>query len=368
MEVERSIMIDRGGVLLAGPEGSVVLLPSLGTATVRAVKFVDGYLTVVRWENLVTHIYVFYEGLGKPPEQVIVHPHRPLAVSVHQVSADRMVLSIQDPCTPLAVVECFRGSEDVFFPPQAHHGLAEASSNDRECGIPYQFFGQPDNGKIVLTAYAGFGITQPMDFNPHIARWVADGGQWAQVFARGGGELGKAWHDLGRGPGNMTGAYDVIAVAQELSQEGNLTLHGYGFSHGGTQLLRASWLAPGLLSRVAVWSPALELCRPWAEPWHQSWVDEYGDFTDPQQQVLMTPACPMHAFTTCSAASVVMVLSSEDDLRVPAAQVRCFVQAARRAGHCVDWEHAQRSGHAGTGDRDESDHQVRRMWDFLNGK
>ncbi len=72
----------------------------------------------------------------------------------------------------------------------------------------------------LLYGYGGFGYSLTPGFGAASATWLALGGAYAVVNARGGGEYGEDWHRAGMGANKQHVFDDVIAAAQVLIERG----------------------------------------------------------------------------------------------------------------------------------------------------
>lgn len=371
------IDIADGGVVATFGDKTVFLLPPTDTAVVRNIQLVKDYLVVVRWERLATVLYTFSTvDWSKAPSITRFMPARPLVV---RISTDGLSMTIEDPVTEPNIFDIdFENMPDEITIPSPLHiveiptpsgGLYIQIATPRDL-IPSstERFGQ-----ILVTAYAGFGICLPMGFNQHVRSWLDASGSWAQVFARGGGELGHRWHLSGTGPGSLAGAEDILSAVEILRSKTicNKVLC-YGFSHGGTQLLRAFLLRPEYFTRLVFWSPVVETCEPrntWPEPWYL----EYGNPKDPAQREAMRLACPTHMLrhmhdemSHSLAKHSVLFLSSADDDRVSPNQIANF---SLELSHFADvkFQQAKLAGHAGLNGNEEATAQHCLLWKFLCG-
>jgi len=68
----------------------------------------------------------------------------------------------------------------------------------------------------LLYGYGSYGSSMTPAFNPNVFSLVDRGVVYAVAWIRGGGELGKAWHDAGRMAAKQNTFGDFIAVAEAL--------------------------------------------------------------------------------------------------------------------------------------------------------
>ena len=72
----------------------------------------------------------------------------------------------------------------------------------------------------LLTGYGAYGIPFPVGFSSNRLSLLDRGVRFAIAHVRGGGELGKRWHDAGRMGNKMNSFTDFIAVAEALVARG----------------------------------------------------------------------------------------------------------------------------------------------------
>ena len=124
---------------------------------------------------------------------------------------------------------------------------------------------------LILRAAGAYGFSFTPDYRQVPDAWLSHGGVIAVVHARGGGELGEAWHRAGMGPLKSNTWNDVIAAAQRLIEAGytspkRLNLYGTTQSYLGgiassIAIGRAIEERPDLFAAAVVDSPAFDLLR-----------------------------------------------------------------------------------------------------------
>ena len=75
-------------------------------------------------------------------------------------------------------------------------------------------------GPLYLYGYGSYGISMDSFFNSNIFSMVDRGVVTAVAHIRGGGEMGKSWHDAGRMMNKKTTFTDFIACAEDLTKRG----------------------------------------------------------------------------------------------------------------------------------------------------
>src|SRR5213076_2925605 len=69
---------------------------------------------------------------------------------------------------------------------------------------------------LLLYGYGSYGISVPVNFNSNRLSLLDRGVSYAVAHIRGGGELGKPWHDAGRMKQKQNTFTDFIAAAERL--------------------------------------------------------------------------------------------------------------------------------------------------------
>lgn len=88
----------------------------------------------------------------------------------------------------------------------------------------------------ILWAYGSYGLSQKPFFGSTFVAWFERGGVFVTAHVRGGGELGKDWHEDGRFAKKENTIQDFIAAGEYLVKEGYTRpgrLAGMGGSGGG---------------------------------------------------------------------------------------------------------------------------------------
>lgn len=115
--------------------------------------------------------------------------------------------------------------------------------------------GTPRDGSapVMLTAYGSYGITSDPAFVPRYIAWLEKGGVWAVAHVRGGGALGREWHEGGRLLTKHNTWGDLIAcgehlIAEKWTSAAKLCIRGG--SAGGITVGRAMTDRPDLFAVV----------------------------------------------------------------------------------------------------------------------
>ena len=106
---------------------------------------------------------------------------------------------------------------------------------------------------MLLTGYGAYGYTYPVNFSSNILSLLDRGFVFAIAHIRGGGDLGKVWHDQGRMMNKKNTFTDFIAAADHLVNEHYTSrdrLIATGTSAGGLLMGAIANMRPDLFKAV----------------------------------------------------------------------------------------------------------------------
>ena len=173
---------------------------------------------------------------------------------------------------------------------------------------------------VLLSAYGGFGVVPQPSFNPGIVHFVKKGGIYAFANIRGGGEKGYEWAHAGKGVNKENSFADFIAAAEFLIDKKYTKperLAATGASNGGLVVATSAIQRPGLFKAVVpVVAPTdmLRFEKFTVGPWHR---DEYGTVLDSAGFTRLRHYSPYHNIKKGVDYPSMLVVSSENDDRVP---------------------------------------------------
>ena len=142
-------------------------------------------------------------------------------------------------------------------------------------------------GALYLGGYGSYGISSDMFFNPNIFSMVDRGVVTAVAHIRGGGEMGKAWHDAGRMMNKKTTFTDFISSAEYL------TSHGYGSkdrlviegrSAGGLLMGAVLNMRPDLFKAALVGVPFVDVMNTMLDESLPLTVGEFEEWGNPKEK------------------------------------------------------------------------------------
>jgi oligopeptidase B len=140
---------------------------------------------------------------------------------------------------------------------------------------------------LYLYGYGSYGISIDMFFNSNIFSMVDRGVVTAVAHIRGGGEMGKAWHDAGRMMNKKTTFTDFISSAEFL------TTHGYGSkerlviegrSAGGLLMGAVLNMRPDLFHAALVGVPFVDVMNTMLDETLPLTVGEFEEWGNPKEK------------------------------------------------------------------------------------
>ncbi len=150
----------------------------------------------------------------------------------------------------------------------------------------------------LLTGYGAYGIPYPVGFSSNRLSLLDRGVVLAFAHVRGGGELGKRWHDAGRMAFKMNSFTDFITAAEALIREGRTTpalLAIEGGSAGGLLMGAVTNFRPDLFAAVLAQVPFVDVINTMLDdslPLTVGEYEEWGNPKLPEEFAWIRPYCP----------------------------------------------------------------------------
>jgi oligopeptidase B len=135
-----------------------------------------------------------------------------------------------------------------------------------------------------LEGYGAYGYPNDVYFSSHRLSLLDRGVIFAVAHIRGGGDLGKAWHDAGRMLNKMNTFTDFIAVAETLIRErytASDRLATSGGSAGGLLLGAVTNMRPDLFKVVLMHVPFVDVLSTMLDASLPLTVGEYEEWGNP---------------------------------------------------------------------------------------
>ncbi|NDD64921.1 MAG: S9 family peptidase, partial [Acidobacteria bacterium] len=145
------------------------------------------------------------------------------------------------------------------------------------------------NGRrpLLLEGYGSYGISNDVDFSSNRLSLLDRGVIYAVAHIRGGGELGKEWHDQGRLRQKMNTFTDFICCAEHLIGAGFTSrdrLIITGGSAGGLLMGAVSNMRPDLFRAVVSYVPFVDVMNTMLDASLPLTVGEYLEWGDPNEK------------------------------------------------------------------------------------
>jgi oligopeptidase B len=142
-------------------------------------------------------------------------------------------------------------------------------------------------GPLYLYGYGSYGISLDMWFNSNIFSLVNRGVVYAVAHIRGGGEMGKAWHDAGKMMNKKNTFTDFTAVAEDLTKRGygskdKLVIEGA--SAGGLLMGAVLNLRPDLFHAAVVKVPFVDVMNTMLDESLPLTVGEFEEWGNPKEK------------------------------------------------------------------------------------
>jgi prolyl oligopeptidase len=130
--------------------------------------------------------------------------------------------------------------------------------------IVYKDSLKDSNIPFLLSTYGGYGTIDSRNYNPGIIYFIENGGAFAYVNIRGGGEFGKDWWELGKRLNKQNGILDFISAAEFLVDQKYTSPNKIaiiGSSHGGLIVAASAVQRPDLFGAAVVNVAPLDMLR-----------------------------------------------------------------------------------------------------------
>lgn len=142
-------------------------------------------------------------------------------------------------------------------------------------------------GPLYLYGYGSYGISIDISFNSNLFSMVDRGVVYSIAHIRGGGEMGKAWHDAGRMMNKKNTFTDFISSAEYLIAQGygskdHLTIEGR--SAGGLLMGAVLNMRPDLFHAALVGVPFVDVMNTMLDESLPLTVGEFEEWGNPKEK------------------------------------------------------------------------------------
>ncbi len=140
---------------------------------------------------------------------------------------------------------------------------------------------------LLLYAYGSYGASMSPTFSSARFSLLDRGVVYALANIRGGGEMGKEWHEQGRMMAKKNTFTDFIAVAEELVRKGYTSkdkLAMQGGSAGGLLVGTVANMRPDLFKAVMAYVPFVDVINTMLDPSIPLTTQEYIEWGNPNEK------------------------------------------------------------------------------------
>jgi oligopeptidase B len=182
-------------------------------------------------------------------------------------------------------------------------------------------FRRDGSSPLWLNAYGAYGFPLPIGFSSNRLSLLDRGVVCAFAHVRGGGEMGKGWHDDGRMMKKRTTFTDFIACAEHLIDKRYTSadhLVAEGASAGGLLMGAVVNMRPDLFRAVVTRVPFVDVLNTMGDPSLPLTVGEYEEWGNPakrEEYELMKSYCP-YSNLAPQAYPAILVKTSFNDSQV----------------------------------------------------
>jgi oligopeptidase B len=219
---------------------------------------------------------------------------------------------------------------------------------------------------MLLTGYGAYGIPYPVMFSSARLSLLDRGVSFAIAHVRGGGELGKRWHDAGRMLAKRNTFTDFIAVAEFLGRAGYTAadrLVVEGGSAGGLLIGAVINMRPECVQAAVLRVPFVDVINTMLDeslPLTVGEFEEWGNPKIPEHYFYMKSYCP-YTNLAPRAYPAVLVRTSLNDSQVmywePAKYV-ARLRAVKTDDHVLLFKIDMGAGHGGPSGRYDALHET----------
>ena len=236
-------------------------------------------------------------------------------------------------------------SEQVFFESKDGTRIPMFITHRKDIALDGQ-------NPVYLYGYGGFDISLPPSFSASRVPFLENGGIYAQVNLRGGGEYGEAWHIAGTRMQKQNVFDDFIAAAEWLIAKGYTSpsrLAIVGGSNGGLLVGACMTQRPELYAVAIPQVGVMDMLRYHKFTIGWNWAPDYGTSEDSKEMFeYLLGYSPLHNLKPGTIYPATLVTTADhDDRVVPAHSFKfaatlqecnagpnpCLIRIDSKAGH-----------------------------------
>jgi oligopeptidase B len=218
---------------------------------------------------------------------------------------------------------------------------------------------KPGNNPLYVYGYGSYGYSLPMGFNSNRLSLLDRGIVMAYAHIRGGGDLGKPWHDAGKMLVKRNTFTDFIACVEHLTTAGygdRKRVSAEGGSAGGLLMGAVVNLRPDLFRVILSHVPFVDVMNTMLDASLPLTVPEYEEWGNPNEETYFKYMLSYSPYDNLKAASypAMLVKTSLHDSQVmywePAKYV-AKLRTLKTDGHPLLLVTNMKAGHGGASGR-----------------
>lgn len=224
---------------------------------------------------------------------------------------------------------------------------------------------------MLAHGYGGFNKSSRPGFKNHIIPFLEDGGIYAEINIRGGGEFGEEWHRQGMRE-NKQNSFDDFIAALEYCINEKYTARDkiaiFGWSNGGLLVSAVMAQRPDLMQAVVIGAPVTDMVRYQKFFGGRYWISEYGVAENEGQFKYLIRYSPYHNLKKKTAYPATLIITGDTDDRVHPAHAYKFgalLQENNSGGTPILIRIETKAGHGGAAGVGKSVNQYADILSFI---
>lgn len=231
----RNFRLVKTTITSPGPASWQEVLPCRDTVTIERLAAFRGHLVVSEREDALPQLAVLDRQTGASKR--IPFPEAIYSLQAQknaEYDTDRLVLGFTSFTTPPTVFEygLSTGAMQVLkrtevlggYDPADYRSERRYATAKDGTRIPLSLVHHKDtkldgSAPAILNGYGSYGLSTPVNFSYSRPGLLDRGFVWVVAHIRGGGDLGKGWHDQGKMLKKKNTFTDFIAAAEALSEQ-----------------------------------------------------------------------------------------------------------------------------------------------------
>lgn len=301
----RNFRVVTAPVATPGREHWKELVPHRTDVMIENMMLFQGQMVLVERQDALPHVAVYDLQTGKSrriDEPDPVFDVAPDPAGNREFDTTQLRLRYESLKTPLTWLDydLRSGDERVVKKTEVHGGFDESAYETRRVLEPtrdgtlvpvslvYRKGTTPDGTHpLWLYAYGSYGFATPLGFRGDRMSLLDRGFVWAVAHVRGGGDMGKRWHDQGRMGSKMNTFTDFIDVADDLKRAGwakKDALVASGGSAGGLLMGAVANLAPSVFRAIVAYVPWVDVIDDMLDETLPLTVNEFEEWGNPKKK------------------------------------------------------------------------------------